>query len=52
MRPGVALTAGADVEVTGEAGLNASGVSDPAKDSDDMSVSTPAKQMYAFTPHP
>jgi hypothetical protein len=49
--PGLALTAGVDVDVTGGAGVDASRVSDPAKDSDDVSVSSVAKQMYAFMPH-
>jgi hypothetical protein len=48
-RPGLALTAG-DVEVIEEAGVDASWVSDPAKDSDDISVSSPAKQMCPFMP--
>jgi len=45
------LTAGADLEVTGEAGVDASRLSGPAKDTDDMTVSSPAKQMCPFIPH-
>jgi hypothetical protein len=48
--PGLAFIAGADLEVTAEADVDAARVSGSANDSDDVSVSSAAIQMYAFMP--